>query len=134
MKIKHSIKKQKIMIKNNFIEIPRLSLKFIDFFNRPYYFYRNEVLFCEEKEVGRYKNIQFLVNSNDHTPPHFHIKTTNPDSEHKVFLNEDFSIKEVKTKFGKPLSQRIKKTIRYWFVEQNGKDEVIAELKRVGVI
>ena len=121
-------------MKNKFITAQLLSEKFTELFNRPYCFHRHEVLFCEEREVGRYKNVQFIINSNDHIPLHFHIKTTNPDGEYKVFLDRDFNIYNIRAKECKPLLKRIEKTLIYWFNEQDGKKDVIRELKRTGII
>ena len=112
----------------------KLSKKFCELFNRPYCFHKHEVLFCEEREVGKYKNVQFIINSNDHIPLHFHIKTTNPDGEYKIFLDRDFNICDIQIKEGKPLPKKIEKTLTYWFNEQDGKKDVIRELKRTGII
>lgn len=112
----------------------RLSKKFCELFNRPYCFHKHEVLFCEEREVCRFGKVKVIINSNDHTPLHFHIKTTNPDREYKVFLDRDFNIYDIQAKKGKSLPKRIKKTLTYWFNEQDGKKDVIRELKRTGII
>lgn len=112
----------------------KLSKKFYELFNRPYCFHKNEVLFCEEREVCRYGKVKVIINSNDHTPLHFHIKTTNPEGEYRIYLGEDYSISDIQIKKGKPLPKRIEKTLIYWFNEQNGKEELIKEFKSLGVI
>lgn len=119
---------------NNFIELPQLSKKLTELFNRPYYFYKDIVYFCEEQKVGEYKNVKFFVNSNDHTPLHFHIKTTNPDGEYRIFLTEDYTIEKYDTIFGKPISSRINKSVTFWYEEQNGKKDVLEALHKVGII
>ena len=111
-----------------------LSKKFYELFNRPYHFYKNIVYFCEERTVGEYKNVQFIVYTDDHLPLHFHIKTTNPDGEYKAFLDENYSITEFNIIYGKRLPKRIIKTINYWYEEQDGKGKVLEELHRVGMI
>lgn len=112
----------------------RLSKKFYELFNRPYCFHKNEVLFCEEREVSRFDNVKVIVNSDDHEPLHFHIKTTNPEGEYRVYLDKDFNIVDIEIKYGKPLSKRIERTVKYWFDKQNGKEQIITELKRIGII
>lgn len=42
--------------------LKNLLKKFYELFNRPYCFHKNEVLFCEEREVSRFDN----VNLDDH--------------------------------------------------------------------
>lgn len=133
MKAKHSFKKLKIM-RTNFIEIPELSEKLTELFNRPYHFYKNIVYFCEEITIDRYKNVQFIVNTDDHSPLHFHIETTNPDGAYKVFLDEKYSIVRFDIIYGKRLPKRIIKTINCWYEEQDGKRKVLEELRRVGMI
>ena len=134
MKIKHSIKKQKIIMKNKFITSQLLSEKFYELFNRPYCFHKNEVLFCEEREIDRFDNVKVIVNSDDHQPLHFHIKTINPEGEYRVYLDEYFNISNIEIKYGKHLPKRIERTVKRWFNEQDGKKEVITELKRIGII
>ena len=112
----------------------RLSKKFCELFNRPYCFHKHEVLFCEEREVGRFEKVKVFINSDDHEPLHFHIKTTNPEGEYRVYLDEDYNISDVQIKYGKPLSKRIENTVRCWFDTQDGKEQVIAELKEIGII
>lgn len=121
-------------MKNKFITTQLLSEKFTELFNRPYCFNKNEVLFCEEREVCRFGKVKVIINSNDHIPLHFHIKTINPDGEYKVFLDRDFNICNILAKECKPLPKRIEKTLIYWFNEQNGKEELIKEFKSLGVI
>ena len=119
---------------NNLIEIPELSEKLTELFNRPYHFYKNIVYFCEEITVDRYKNVQFIVNTDDHSPLHFHIETTNPDGAYKVFLDEKYSIVRFDIIYGKRLPKKIIKTINYWYKNQDGKSIVVKELRRVGLI
>ncbi|MBR1916028.1 MAG: DUF4160 domain-containing protein [Alphaproteobacteria bacterium] len=112
----------------------KLSKKFCELFNRPYCFHKHEVLFCEEREIYRFGSVKVIINSNDHQPLHFHIKTTNPEGEYRIYLGEDYSISDIQIKKGKPLPKRIEKTLIYWFNEQNGKEELIKEFKSLGVI
>lgn len=119
---------------NNLIEIPELSEKLTELFNRPYHFYKNIVYFCEERTVGEYKNVQFIVNTNDHPPLHFHIKTTNPEGEYRAFFADDFSIKRFHTVYGDTIPRDVKKSVKYWYEEQDGKEKVLEELRRVGMI
>lgn len=112
----------------------KLSKKFYELFNRPYCFHKNEVLFCEEREVSRFEKVKVIVNSDDHQPLHFHIKTINPEGEYRVYLDEDYNISDIEIKYGEPLPKRIERTIRYWFNEQDSKKDVIRELKRTGII
>lgn len=112
----------------------KLSKKFCELFNRPYCFHKNEVFFCEEREVGRFEKVKVIVNSDDHHPLHFYIKTINPEEEYRVYLDKDFNISNIEIKYGEPLPKRIERTIRYWFNEQDNKKDVIRELKRTGII
>lgn len=132
MKIKHFIKNRILVMKDSFIEIPELSKKLTELFNRPYYFYKNIVYCCEEQTVGTYKNIRFLVHTHDHLPLHFHVKVQNPKCEYRVIMGDDYSIKEFQKISGKTLSTRIRKTITYWYEEEKGKDDVLNALKRIG--
>lgn len=112
----------------------KLSKKFYELFNGPYCFHKNEVLFCEEREVGRFEKVKVIVNSDDHQHLHFHIKTINPEGEYRVYLDKDYNISDIEIKYGEHLPKRIERTIRYWFNEQDGKKDVIRELKRTGII
>lgn len=112
----------------------RLSKKFCELFNRPYCFHKHEVLFGEEREIYRFGSVKVIINSDDHQPLHFHIKTINPEGEYRVYLDEDYNISDIEIKYGEPLPKRIERTIRYWFNEQDGKKDVIRELKRTGII
>ena len=119
---------------NDIIILKKVSNELYQLLNRPYYFTKNEVLSCEEREVNRFDNVIVLVHSNEHPPLHFHIITTNQDTKYKVILDNDYNIVEFYKTKGKPFSKRLLKSIQYWYEEQNGRAKVIEELAQIGLI
>ncbi len=119
---------------NDVIILKKVSDELYQLLNRPYYFTKNEVLCCEEREIDRFDNVIVLVHSNEHPPLHFHVITTNQDTKYKVFLDNDYNITEFKRTAGKPFSKRLLKNIQHWYEEQNGREMVVEELMLIGLI
>lgn len=67
-------------------------------------FFRN----TEKERVGTVRNMQIIIYSNDHNPPHFHVKSKNGDIDAK------FKIKDCSYLSGQIGGKEIKKIEQFY--------------------
>lgn len=74
--------------------------------------YENRLCLIEIKQVvAKVRSLKIEIYSNEHPPPHFHVKSPN--------INASFDIKDCK-KLNGSISNKDYKMIRYWHISAKG--------------
>lgn len=113
----------------NKYEIESFSSEISDIYNNRISFYKDIAIFAEEREIDRLDNLKFIVYSNDHFPPHFHVITLNGETEYIYEINKDWEIENIKIEKGDD-KRKIRRSVKNWYYKFNGKNKFKDEWER----
>lgn len=97
---------------NNLKEIPELALHIERVLRDDCRVHGDRLMFVKVN-VAKVEGLKIYINTNDHSPPHFHIKSNNPEIDCSILV-EDCSIYREKKKIPSKCLQKLK----IWFHDE----------------